>query len=561
MSDGRLPARRRWWGWTIGLAVLIVVLATAWVVVRGIGATLELQNVRTSVAQLRTAIADRELERAERIAPRIAQHAALAHDLTADAIWRGFEFIPWLGANFTTMREIAEITDSVATSAVTRPIIDVAHGMNTATLGFSGARLDLGPLADVRSILEPASSALKSADAAAQRIDAGAALAPVGDAVREAQGLIREVSTTVGALHGASALLPGMLGGGEPRNHLVMLQDNTEIRSHGGAIAALALVRTDKGAISLVRTVSVRDLPPLDDAATPDDAAVAVFGDTPVSGVRDATSMPDFASTAQLVAQQWQQHYGEEIDSVVAIDFVAAAHLIEATGPVSFAEYTADADTLVSVLTADLPAAVPDPALRDAVLADAGASLLSAVLGSVEPGAVIEAVAAAAEDDRIRVWSARPEEELQLAASALGGALPADGDTGIHVGVLLNDATGSPLGSHAHATISTATGVCHGEPTTQVRVTWTSDVSEEDAGDIRTLVAVYGPEGATVDGDASTTLGTRPVALRDLTLAPGESESFTASFTGTGAGERFTHLHHTPLLEQPDVVRADVECG
>ncbi|MGO2050955.1 MAG: hypothetical protein ACTH2E_10880, partial [Microbacterium sp.] len=92
-------------------------------------------------------------------------------------------------------------------------------------------------------------------------------------------------------------------------------------------------------------------------------------------------------------------------------------------------------------------------------------------------------------------------------------------------------------------------------------VSWTCDVSEEDAGDIRTLVGVYGPEGATVDGDGATTLGTRPVALHDLTLSPGESKTFTASFTGTGAGERFTHLHHTPLLEQPEVVRADVECG
>lgn len=564
-------------GWAIGLAVIIVVFTTAWVVIRGLGAASELQSVRTSVAQLRSAIADRELERAERIAPRISQHAALARDLTSDAIWRGFELIPWLGANFTGMREIAEITDSVTASTVTRPIIDIAHDLNPATLGFTGSRIDLAPLADVGSSLAEASTALAAADARAQRVDTGAALPPVADAVREAQSLVREVATTVGAMHGASSLLPSMLGGGEPRTHLVMLQNNTEIRSHGGAIAALTLVRTENGAISIVRTVSARELPALDTPLPLDDATPVLFGDAPGSSVRDATSIPDFASAAATVAQRWQQHYGDIVDGVVAIDLVAAAHLIDVPGSVTFGSYTSDAETFVPTLASELPSAVPDPAQRDAVIAEGSAALLSAVLTAGEPEALLESIAEAAAADRIRVWSAHPDEEEQLAASALGGTLPVDGRHDVHVGVLINDATGSPLGSHAHATISTATGVCHGEPTTEVSVTWTSEVSDDETatgsasaelepGDIRTLIAVYGPAGATMDdGDATATLGNRPVVQHDLTLSPGESTTVTATFTGSGAasrdGDRFTHLHHTPLVDDPDVVRADVTCG
>ena len=578
MSDGRLPARRRWLGWLIGLAVVVVVLAIAWVVVRGLGAISELQSVRTSVAQLRTAIAERELERAERIAPRISQHAAVARNLTSDVVWRGFEFVPWLGANFTAVREIAEITDSAAASAVTRPILDIAHDLDPATLGFTGSRIDLAPLAAVRLSLEPATATLEAADARAQRIDAGAALPPVADAVRDARDLVREAATTIGAMHGASALLPSMLGGAEPRMHLVALQNNTEIRSHGGAIAAFALVRAENGVINMVRTVSAQELPALEASVPLDDATAALFGDAlfgdaAANSVRDATSIPDFASAAAVVAERWQQKYGDLIDGVVAIDLVAAEHLIDVPGSVTFGSYTADAESLLPTLTVDLPAAVADVAQRDAVFAQASAALLSALLTAGEPGALLERVAEAAADDRIRVWSAHPREEQQLAASALGGALPVDDQRDVHVGVLFNDATGSPLGSRAHAAISTATGVCHGQPTTQVRVTWTSEVSEEEAasstattdlgsGDIRTLIAIYGPAGATMsDDDATAALGTRPVVQHDLTLSPGESTTVTATFTGSGAGERLTHLHHTPMVEAPGLVRADVDCG
>lgn len=573
MSDGRLPIRRRWLGWVIGLAVIVVLLATAWVAVRGFGAVGELQSVRNSVAQLRSAITDRELERAERIAPRISEHAALAHDLTSDAVWRGFEFVPWLGANFTAVREVAEVTDSVATSAITGSVLEVAQTLDPATLGFTGSRIDLDALPDARTSLEPASAALDAANTRAQRIDAGAALPPVAEAVRDAQNLVDEAATAIGAMHGASVFLPSMLGGGEPRTHLVVWQNNSEIRSHGGAVAALTLVRAEGGVLKIVRTVSARDLPALDTPLPLDDATVALFGDAPGSSVRAATSVPDFATAATIVAQLWQQHYGDAIDGVVAIDLSAAADLTDVPGSVAFGPYTADAETFVSVFASELPTDVPDPAQRDAVFAEAGTALLSAAISAGDPAALIDAVATAADDDRIRVWSAHDDEEQMLAASTLGGTLPVDGERDSHVGVLLNDATGSPLGSHARATISTATGACHGQPMTQVRVTWTSEVSEEaaaaavatddlEAGDIRTLIAVYGPEGASIgDGETTATLGTRPVVQHDLTLSPGESSTITVSFTGTGAGERFTHLHHTPLLENPEIVRGDLDCG
>src|SRR5690606_21354617 len=135
----------------------------------------ELQNVRHSVAQLRTAIVDRDLSRANRLVPRIEHHAAVARDLTSDPVWRGFEFVPWLGPNLTAMREIAEVADDVAADAL-KPLVGVAADVDLATVGFSGSRVETGPLVAAQAPLASSSAALNEADARAQRIDADTAL-------------------------------------------------------------------------------------------------------------------------------------------------------------------------------------------------------------------------------------------------------------------------------------------------------------------------------------------------------------------------------------------------
>ncbi|MEJ1921603.1 MULTISPECIES: DUF4012 domain-containing protein [unclassified Microbacterium] len=572
MSDGRLPTRRRWAGWTIAVVAVVIVFAVSWVVVRGFGAFSELQNLRHSAAQLRSAIDERAYERAERIAPRIADHAALAHDLTSDPIWRGFEFIPWLGQNLTAVREVAEIADDVADDAVA-PIVALAPDVDLATLGFAGSRIDLTTLPTIAEPLADAASALAGANARARLIDAEVSLPPIADAVREAKALLRDAASNVGALHDASLLLPGMLGGSEPRTYLIAVQNNAELRSQGGAIAALVLVSADDGAISIDRAMTGHDLPSLKDPAPTDDAVVALFGDAPGRVARDLTSIPEFSLAGEHLAQRWQDAFGGKVDGVVAVDIETMRRILAATGGVTFDGFSATDRSLVSILTAEVPATAADPRAQDAAFAHAATAVLTAALSSQEPAAVLAALSGAATDDRIRVWSARPEEQELLAASSLAGAPPTDGESASDIGVLFNDRTGAPLGAYADATISTAIGTCEGAPTTQVRVTWTSEVPEGIAaaapapadgapGDIRTLIAVYGPDGSTVRGGATTAmLGARPVVQQDVTVSPGESTTVTATFTGGGAGERVARVHHTPLLASPDVVRADVDCG
>lgn len=586
VSDGRLPVRRRWIGWTIGLLITLLVLALGWVAVRGIGAVDNLQQISKGTTQLKQAIAAGDLDAAGPIAGRISHHAESARSLTGDPIWQAFGVLPWIGPNFRAVSEVAVIADDVSTDALD-PLLDVADAVDLSSLGFSGGAIDLAPFAEIEEPLGTASAALTSAEDRARRIDADATLPPLADAVREMRGAVTQAATAVGALHGASVLLPTMLGGDGPRTYVLAMQNNAELRSSGGIVGSIALLRAENGRITLQQQASTRDFPPLDTALPLSDSTVALFEDRPGRYLQNITSIPDFREAGETIAARWEGRFGGKVDGVIAVDALVAAHLMRATGDLTFGPFTATADTVTDILLSEIYAAVPDPAVQDDIFAQAAGGLFAAALSNAKPQDLVRALADAAGEGRIRIWSAHEPEEELLAASALGGALPQDDADAAAVGVLFNDGTGGKMDYYTRASIATAVGTCAGAPTTQVRVTWTNTAPADaatslppyvtgdgvygvPAGSVRTLIAVYGPQGAlpshidrdgAEEGVQTTTIQDRAVVQHEVLLAPGESTTITVEFQGEGAGERLTEVRHTPLIVDPELTRDTLRCG
>lgn len=565
---------------------MLLLVAIGWVTVRGIGATNELQAVQVNTAELKTAVAARDLDRAEIVADRITGHAAEAAELTSDAVWRGFEFVPFLGPNFSAVREIAEIAESVTADALT-PVLDAAEGLDLADLGFAGTTIDLAPFADAVAPLGRADDTLSAALVQARAIDAGATLPPLEDAVGQVRDAVDEAATLVGTLHGAAELLPSMLGADGPRSYVVAMQNNAEVRSSGGIVGAVALITADNGSIRIVRNASTTDFPTLEVPLEVGETTRALFEEQPGRFIQNIPSILEFPEAGPLLATRWTQQFGGTVDGVVTVDAVVAQHLVAATGPVSFGPFTADEDTILGILLSEIYSAVPDPANQDAVFAQASSALLAAAFSSGDTPALLGALSESADEGRIRIWSAHEEEQSRLASTTLGGVLPTDDDNATWVGALFNDTTGGKMDYYADAAFTVATGVCEGEPTTRVRVTWTNDAPADAAttlpeyvtaggfygvppGETRTLIAVYGPQGATpvrVDRDGAeeqvqtAVIDGRTVLQHSVQLAPGESTTITVDFTGDGAGERLTELAHTPLIGAPDIERESIDCG
>lgn len=584
MSDGRLPVRRRWIGTTVGVLAVALLLAIGWLVVRGLGAANDLSQVAANASALKAAIAKGELDRADTLSHRIADHAASARGLTSDPVWRAFEVVPWLGPNLTAVREVSEIADDVSEDAL-GPVVSVLGDVDLSALGLSGGAIDLAPFTQVEAPLGRASAALADASARAARIDAEATLPALADAVRELRGTMDDATTVVGALHGAAQLLPSMLGGSGPRTYVVAMQNNAELRSSGGIVGALAVVRAEGGRIGLVGQASAADFRALASSLPLSEPVVALFEDRPGRFIQNATSIPDFREAGPVIAEMWTQRFGGPVDGVLAVDAVVAAHLLEATGPVQAGPVTLDAESARELLLSGIYQSVPDPAAQDQVFAQVAGSLFSAALGA-PPRALISALADAADEHRIRIWSAHPEEEEILAASTLGGGVPADGTDTATVGILLNDMTGAKMDFYAKAQVAVSYGVCDGRPTTRVSTTWTNAAPADAAetlppyvtaggafgvppGSTETLVAVYGPQGALparYDRDGETgsvqtaTLERRPVIQHSVRLAPGESTTITVDFTGEGAGRRLTDVRHTPMAGPIDTSVKPIVC-
>jgi hypothetical protein len=562
------------------------VLAIGWVTVRGIGAVENLQRVADDSGRMKSAIAAGDLDTAADISDTIANRAASARDLTGDPVWQAFGYVPWLGANFRAVSDVAAIADDVAQDAL-RPVLTVAGDIDLTNLGFRDGAMDLSRLGQIREPLEAASSTLDEALDRAVRIDADATLPPLADAVREMRSEVTEAATLVGTLHGASVLLPSMLGSDGPRFYVLAMQNNAELRSSGGIVGSVALLRAENGRISLERQASAIDFPPLETPLPLSESTVALFEDGPGRYLQNLSSIPDFTEAGPAIAARWQGVFGGQVDGVVAVDAVVAAHLTEAVGQLSFGPFTATPEDVVRILLSDIYATIPDPVVQDQVFAQAAAGLFGAALMSADSPALLSALATSADENRIRIWSAHEEEQRVLAASSLGGAIPPDTDGESHVGVLFNDTTGGKMDFYARQSVTTAVGTCQGQPTTQVRVTWTNDAPADaaatlpayvtggefygvPAGSMRTLIAVYGPEGATLshadrDGAEESVqtamIGTRSAIQHDILLAPGESTTITVEFQGTGAGERLTALLSTPTIEAPDTAREELRCA
>lgn len=561
-------------------------LAIGWVTVRGIGAVDNLQQVAKGASQLKQSIGEGDLDGAEPIADSIARNAASARELTSDPVWHAFAVLPWLGPNFRAVSEIAEVADDVSSDAV-RPLLEVADDIDLSSLGFTNGVIDLAPFAAIEKPLGSASASLAAADERTKRIDADATLPPLADAIREMRGSVTQAATVVGSLHGASVLLPTMLGGEGPRTYVLAMQNNAELRSSGGIIGSIALLRAEGGRVTLENQASTRDFPALDVPLPLSDTTVALFEDRPGRFLQNITSIPDFREAGETIAARWVGRFGGQVDGVIAVDALVAEHLMEVTGDLAFGPFTATADTVTSILLSEIYAAVPDPTVQDDIFALAASGLFSAALSGGDPQALIGALADAAGEGRIRIWSAHEDEETLLAASALGGAIPEDADGVSHVGVLMNDGTGAKMDYYTRASIATAVGTCDGEATTQVRVTWSNTAPADAAtalppyvtgdgfygvppGTVRTLIAVYGPEGATPshvdrdgaeDGVQTAMLGERSVVQHEVLLAPGESTTITVEFQGTGAGERLTEVLHTPLIVGPELSRDTLRCA
>lgn len=594
MADGgiaRRPNTRRRIVWIIVATLILLLLAiVAWLGVRGWLAKGELEKAAQAATSAQDALEAQDAAAATAAAQQLASHASEAASLTGDPIWGAAELLGPPGENLKAVRLLASALDHAAVGAI-EPIAQLTTTMQIDQLRAVDGRIDLAPLAQAAPVVEKARKSLDEALATAKSAPDGQLMNAVASARGDLIIELTTVSQLVNTLDDALAIVPPLLGADGPRNYLLLFQNNAELRASGGIPGAMALVHVDDGAMALTAQATASDFRSTRDTGANSAPALAVsaeteslYGNLPGLFMQDVTMTPDFAESASLAKQMWEQRWGTTVDGVIALDPVALSYLLEATGPVALADGSQlTSGNVVRALLLDAYQSNSGWADPDAYFAGVANSVFAAMTSSaIQPQLLIDGLSKAASEHRLLVWSADAAEQKRIATTSLAGIQAAQLQSGEQAyGVYFNDATGGKMGSYLGVAIDVGAVEerADGRADVTVRVTLTNTAPADAntalpasitgngnfgvaAGKIATNVLVYAPKGAfdggvTRDGQPATYLGVdaggQQVNTFQVKLNPGESSVSEFHFIAAQPGQNTPTVLHTPLVSYIEI--------
>lgn len=245
----------------------------------------------------------------------------------------------------------------------------------------------------------------------------------------------------VGARLGPS--LPWLLGMDAPRTYLLLVQNNHELRSTGGFIAAVGQVTVDKGRLAALDFADSYQLYSDQNSYPPAPAPMRQHMGIELLVTRDANWSPDFPTSAQMVRALYAQETGVEVDGIFAIDLNAVKLLVSALGElqVEGADTPITGDNIEQqvILFWEKPIG-SDSVLgeqwdmewfdqrKDFVPAIAKAALERVQSGAADYGALLAAAQQAMDARSIQGWVDNPQVQSVLSAAHWDGGLqPAAG--------------------------------------------------------------------------------------------------------------------------------------
>jgi hypothetical protein len=557
--------RRRRWPWVL-LGTFVFFGAIA-----GVGAVFGLQamdvrsdllTAKAKIATLPDIVKAGDTAQLEAVGAEVLALTTHADSVVQGPLWDAASAVPVVGANVAAVKSATEATHILVRDAMP-PGLALLAVMQPEKLKLEGGGLDLAPFEQAQAALPEIAGVFDEAQAKVADVDRAALLPIVDDAV----GQLLDVMDQAGpALDTAERVLPLALqlaGQNEPRNYLVVFQNNAEIRATGGNAATSTLIRADNGSIKKVEDETVTDFLLAGirgelEADLPEETLALYEWDFPVYA-QNYSRTPDFPTTASLFSQLWTQVNGTQLDGVISLDPVALSYMLAATGPVDLADGTQiTADNAVKLLLSDTYERFGNNGLAaDAYFADVASRVFEKVAsGSWDPMTMITQLQKSQDEHRINAWFLREDEYALAQEFDVDGSLSADNVATTQVGMFLNNASYSKLEYYLTTTMIVSCDPAARTMTTTMTLASAvpgSDLSgytlawrNESLGYPRTTMVLdvlsVAPPGSSivatdpVAGDIARwdTDGVEkghPLASRTITLPMGETR--TVSFTST----------------------------
>ncbi|GAA1915809.1 DUF4012 domain-containing protein [Nocardioides lentus] len=545
------------------LVVGALVAFAGWVAWLGWQAQGDLREAQDHATQLRAALGDRDAAAAERAGDALAASARSAMDRTDGLDWTVATWLPVIGDDAEGVRAISSSLHTLAVDGVA-PLVAASGDVDRLTVEGG---VDLDVVAGLREPVEQGYDAVTRAADEVRAVDSDGFVGRVRAPYEEYVELVEGLESGLGAARTAVDLLPPMAGGEGPREYLLVVQNNAEIRASGGLPGAFVLLGADGGRLSILRQGGPRDFESdLEQPILPlSEAEQLVYDDLLGTFFQDANFTPDFPRTAELMNAHWEASGAQaDLDGVLSIDPVALSYVLGAIGPVEVDGRTLTQDNLIEELLST-PYLELEPEAQDQLFADAARVIFEEAVGGGlgDPLAFLEGLARAGREGRFLISSFDEAEQEQLAGTRVAGELTGDDGATPHVDVSLNDATGSKMSYYLRYGVETVSEGCRDDGQRlagSMRMRQTIDQADAEelpesvtGGGIRgtpagaqlVIVRLYGPYGGSIDrvrlgsdvlNPGIVELDGRPVAVLNVFLSSTEPIDLDWRMT-TAAGQ------------------------
>ncbi len=498
--------------------------------VRGLEARSRLTAAQAELPGLRADVVHGDQAAARRALVLLSADTAQARSLTADPVWRAYEKLPFLGASLRTTRGLTAAADQLSTS-VLPVLVSAGAALDPASLRSGGAALKLEPFTTARPDLDRAAAASHAVLAEVQALPSHGLVQQVADARLALLSQLSDLAAATGTAATAADLVPAMLGADGPRTYFLAFQNNAEARGTGGLMGAFGVAVADHGRITVTRTGSDAELAqfakPVVSLGPEYDGLYAGFG--AATDLRESNMSPHFPDAARIWSVMWQKQSHQHVDGVIALDPVAMAGILDATGPATLADGSKVSGADVVQLTEDKAyEAFTDSAVRKQYLQQvAHAMFAQLIAGGGSAKSLLTGLGSAVGTGHLQVWSAHPDEQARLTGLPIAGVLAET--PGPYAQLVVNNAAGGKLDYYLGRELTyTAAACATGVRSSTISVSLTNHAPASGLsayaltrgdnphhpyppGQNRTLVSVYAAVGAQL---TSATLDGKPVLLQ-----------------------------------------------
>jgi hypothetical protein len=430
-------------------------------------------------------------------------------------------------------------------------------------------------------------SAQSSADLLASDIDRAFALlnAPIAKQLSTLLGV--NFSSIKAEIQASVATGAVLAGADKPKKYLIAFQNSAEARGTGGIIGAFAVVKLDKGKISVIKTGSNEILKWIDEIpiAMPDEFKALYRSDPAIW--QNSNLSPHFPYGAKIWLALWQLQFGQSLDGVIAVDPSALSYMLNATGPITLpsGKILTSENLVAQTLSTAYKEYEKDNAARKQYLVSIiNATFKQLLEGNFSKLQMARALQRGIVENRILIYSTESAVEDELRKTKLAGYMETEPSNQYRVVVQNIDA--SKLDYYLEREISIKSLSCGVSAEVEVLVRLKNDLisgvglpayvltradkSKPEKivkGQHRFMLFVYGPpQSNLVSASRSSTSGSaggvgfereRPILVADIDLAPGKGERVTATFSG-GVGR--LEYHSQPLVKK-EKVKIDDKCA